>query len=324
MDTEQTPSSSTAGTPPKDVPGASQDPGPQAPKKHRCSKCKQTFDTLLELGEHVLVEINGGVTSPPFPYPYKYDLKHPVWASSSRGPNTGPVTLQIPDKTPAQGVRPVNPALPPNQDHDGEGLALRLEETTPPEPMQQATTEDHERESAEPSPGHPETSPEQSNQELEEQQEDTDDALDAQPVVFPCPTCGQCFGAQKYLNQHNRRMHAERPQGKHRCSHCSYSSDSKSQIIAHERRHTGEKPFVCRVCEKAFRVKGALADHMNVHSGEKRYECQDCGRRFGLSRNLSKHRRIHLKEGKPYACPVCGESFNEKRGLNTHMKGHQE
>lgn len=160
MNTEPMPSTSNAGTLSQeiqDVPGTSQNPSPQAPKKHRCSKCGETFESLIELGEHVLVEINGGVTSPPFPYPYKYDIKRPVWAFTAAKPRPAPVLIQVAGKTPARSERSATqPQLlnPQSMEENSCGdVAPCPGSATPPEWPMEEPMRDQERNSVAPSTG---------------------------------------------------------------------------------------------------------------------------------------------------------------------------
>ncbi|XP_077511533.1 uncharacterized protein LOC144121939 isoform X6 [Amblyomma americanum] len=56
--------------------------------------------------------------------------------------------------------------------------------------------------------------------------EDGDSEARLQPV-FSCDTCGELFSAQDHLEKHRWRKHPQRPQERHRCAHCPYSSDNK-------------------------------------------------------------------------------------------------
>ncbi|XP_077507215.1 uncharacterized protein LOC144116338 [Amblyomma americanum] len=103
--------------------------------------------------------------------------------------------------------------------------------------------------------------------------------------VFSCGACGELFSAQDLLEKHRRRKHPQRPEGRHCCAHCPYSSDRKPNVVRHVRTHTGWRPFLCQVCGKGFARLDHLTGHQLVHSGEGLHECPECGQRFSQASN---------------------------------------
>ncbi|NXW12022.1 ZN189 protein, partial [Fregetta grallaria] len=54
-----------------------------------------------------------------------------------------------------------------------------------------------------------------------------------------------------------------------------------------------EKPYKCSDCGRSFRWNSDLINHQRTHTGERPYKCLKCGKSFKRNSDLTVHQRIH-------------------------------
>ncbi|XP_068113052.1 oocyte zinc finger protein XlCOF8.4-like [Hyperolius riggenbachi] len=133
-----------------------------------------------------------------------------------------------------------------------------------------------------------------------------------------CSTCGKSFVWNSELVIHERSHTGEKP---HSCAECGKCFRSTSHLVRHKRTHTGEKPFLCTECGKCYGDKANFVRHVRFHTGEKPYSCTECGKCFGQRAGLVRHKRTHTGE-KPFLCTECGKCFGDKANFIRHVRFH--
>ncbi len=96
---------------------------------------------------------------------------------------------------------------------------------------------------------------------------------------------------------------------------------------------TGERPYKCDVCGRAFTESSTRRKHRLTHFPERKkeqqtdpYACEICGKILNGQQSFKRHMRIHISQKsaenhEPQRCPIC--SRNVKSNLKEHMKNHE-
>ena len=115
--------------------------------------------------------------------------------------------------------------------------------------------------------------------------------LDLSLGTFPCLKCDKIFNTSHGLEVHVRRT------------------------------HTGNRPYSCEICNKAFGHAVSLDQHRVVHTQEKSFSCKQCGKSFKRSSTLATHLLIH-SDTRPFPCMYCGKRFHQKSDMKKHTYIH--
>ena len=104
------------------------------------------------------------------------------------------------------------------------------------------------------------------------------------------------------------------------CETCSKRFTTKSDLRTHIRTHTGETPYKCEFCPRAFKQRGHRKLHVQVaHTKDMPFTCEHCGLAFPTRYRYRVHikRHIGIKE---HRCCYCDREYYTAGKLNEHKR----
>ncbi|XP_071390196.1 oocyte zinc finger protein XlCOF6-like isoform X1 [Centroberyx affinis] len=162
-----------------------------------------------------------------------------------------------------------------------------------------------------------------------------------------CPSCEKTFAQKCWFDRHF--LSHSKP---HLCSQCGKRFARPEGLVAHARRHTGEKLFKCSECGTEFAYKSTFNRHMRQHNVkkmcthtctfcegqfpgalalqrhkcsalEKTFICSLCPKTFECRQSLADHENLHSGD-RDFVCEICGERFFSSSSLSTHRVTHMQ
>nr|XP_023019320.1 zinc finger protein OZF-like [Leptinotarsa decemlineata] len=129
--------------------------------------------------------------------------------------------------------------------------------------------------------------------------------------------------AKSVENKHTLKIHEKihTREITFQCKICSKSFTRKSGLNRHKKIHSGVKPFQCNICSKSYIQINDLNRHEKIHTGDKPFRCGICSKSFIRSSDLKSHEKIHIGE-KPFQCKICSKSFIQRGNLKAHENIH--
>ncbi|KAH8387763.1 hypothetical protein KR093_009425, partial [Drosophila rubida] len=153
--------------------------------------------------------------------------------------------------------------------------------------------------------------------------------LEQHVAPFNCAYCAATtsFKRRTDLVRHQRQVHVQQPRSvaatalEHICHICGMKFSLRTSLLAHLRRHLGQRTHACDACPKKFFNSTALRVHQRSHTKELPYVCEQCARGFVNASKLNQHLKRHAEQ-RDYPCSRCDKAFYTAHERDRHTRAH--
>ncbi|KER25947.1 zinc finger, C2H2 type [Opisthorchis viverrini] len=146
-------------------------------------------------------------------------------------------------------------------------------------------------------------------------------------VAYRCPSCPAMYANANAFTKHMREKHFVKV---YTCRQCEEFFETLSQLFLHARRsHVDPKKpkrnpanfkFHCDQCNYMTNNGGTMEHHKRAHTGEKPYVCDVCNKRFAQKANMKTHRNRHIHRDKIFRCDTCNKAFSSYDIYLAHLR----